>query len=239
MGEILLNVTRSYFNRIVGDADYPIRGRTSAFGDYHVILFDDVPSMLEDAPDSSVNTRLILAEIHELRELFSNRRSLEKNLHFIYSGNPNEIYLSKMVRNVLDLSTNSHSSLHCRISGVFSETENLLNCALGFLRQLHKVSSEVILMRISLVLREVIANAILHGNKSDCSKNVELSLIVDGNSNKLFVEVSDEGKDCDLQNIYRRTEPSHEARQHGIDIIHHFSSNVHANGSTLRIEFEL
>ncbi len=241
MSEIILNVTRTYFNRIQKNADHPIHGRTSAFGDYQIVLFSSVASMLENVPEIPKTTHLILAEMDEMKELFTNWHQLRQNLHFIYSNDPSAPFLHKTVGSVLNESQEPRSSLHCRIAGKFSETEQLLNCVLGYLHQLHHISNESTLFRISLVLREVIANAILHGNHSDCSKSIELSMIIDHRSNRLLVHVRDEGTDCDLNQIYRVSEPEAEypARQHGVDLIHHFSSDVKIENNRLRIEFVL
>ncbi len=241
MSEILLNVTRTYFNRVQKNADHPIRGRTSAFSDYQIVLYSSVTSMLENASRSPHTARLILAEMPEMKELFTNWHQLRENLHFIYSNDPNAPFLHKTISTVLEADAEPQSSLHCRIAGKFSETEQLLNCVLSYLHQLHQVSSESTLFRISLVLREVIANAILHGNQSDCSKSVELSIEVHHRTNRLAMEVRDEGNECDFGTIYRVREPDkdYSSDRHGVDLIRHFSSDVRIEDNRLRVEFEL
>lgn len=55
-----------------------------------------------------------------------------------------------------------------------------------------KIHDKNIMFDIRLILDELITNGVLHGNKCDRKKCVSLSIKID--SNKVRIEVSDEGK---------------------------------------------
>lgn len=90
-----------------------------------------------------------------------------------------------------------------------------------------------------LVLTEAVNNSILHGNRSNPNKNVEIDLRV-GNNNYSF-KVKDEGEGFDLNKV---PDPTHQSRitqpgGRGVHIMRTFANelNYSDNGRCVEIEF--
>jgi serine/threonine-protein kinase RsbW len=73
---------------------------------------------------------------------------------------------------------------------------------------------------------EAVANAIIHGNKADITKNIEISVCVD--RNKLNIEVQDEGDGFDASNLPDPLAPENIPKPcgRGIFLIKSFMDNV-------------
>lgn len=79
---------------------------------------------------------------------------------------------------------------------------------------------------VYLGLSEALTNSIIHGNKSNDSKNVFISIRFSGN--ELFVEIEDEGEGFPFENIYDPTctENIRKERGRGIFLIRHFADEI-------------
>ena len=74
----------------------------------------------------------------------------------------------------------------CRMSGTINSIIEYLQCSCGCI-------NEDILFEIKVILNELISNAIKHGNRQDCSKNVKISVGVSRDCFAYFI-IEDEGQ---------------------------------------------
>ncbi|MDZ7604742.1 MAG: ATP-binding protein [Cyclobacteriaceae bacterium] len=92
---------------------------------------------------------------------------------------------------------------------------------------------------IMIAVTESVNNAIMHGNKSDKSKNVTLSLSL--NQNTINFTIMDEGKGFDFQNLPDPTSPENidKPSGRGIFLMKHLSDEVSFknNGSLVQLSF--
>lgn len=94
-------------------------------------------------------------------------------------------------------------------------------------------------MMVTMV--EAVNNAILHGNKLDPTKNVEVKLYK--NNDSIYFEVSDEGDGFDYNNLPDPTDPQNIEKPHGrgIFLMKNLADEVTFlnNGSRVKIKFKL
>ncbi len=94
---------------------------------------------------------------------------------------------------------------------------------------------------ILILLTEAVNNAILHGNKSDESKNVEITCKL--NSNKISFIVSDEGPGFDFNSLPDPTDPANVEKLtgRGVFLMKQLSDYVifSDNGSTVELQFKI
>jgi len=92
---------------------------------------------------------------------------------------------------------------------------------------------------IMIAVTESVNNAIMHGNKSDKSKSVTLSLSL--NQNTINFTIKDEGKGFDFQNLPDPTAPENidKPSGRGIFLMKHLSDEVSFknNGSLVQLSF--
>ncbi len=92
---------------------------------------------------------------------------------------------------------------------------------------------------IMIAVTESVNNAIMHGNKSDKSKNVTLSLSL--NQNIINFTIIDEGNGFDFQNLPDPTSPENidKPSGRGIFLMKHLSDEVSFknNGSMVQLSF--
>ena len=104
------------------------------------------------------------------------------------------------VRNAPSISLMQHQSRHwtiesdvARIDGVVTTIVDLCEAA-GY-------SSRHCRLNIPVAVTEALSNAIVRGNASDAARDVRVSMVVD--SERLFVEVVDEGQGFDLSAVHQ------------------------------------
>ena len=92
---------------------------------------------------------------------------------------------------------------------------------------------------IMIAVTESVNNAIMHGNKSDRTKNVILSLTL--NNNIINFQIEDEGIGFDFQNLPDPTSPENldKPSGRGIFLMKHLSDEVNFsnNGSLVELSF--
>ena len=94
------------------------------------------------------------------------------------------------------------------------------------------------LFAIELVLEEVFANAVKHGNRSDPSKMVRFDCKL--SRDRICVRIEDEGDGFDLHSVADPREPANQmaASGRGILLVKHFASRVKWSERGNVIEFE-
>jgi serine/threonine-protein kinase RsbW len=85
---------------------------------------------------------------------------------------------------------------------------------------------------ILLAITEAVNNAIIHGNKNDINKTIELEFILADEFLKVIV--TDEGEGFDLEKVPDPTLPENLLNEHGrgIYIIKHFVDEIKVENST-------
>ena len=101
--------------------------------------------------------------------------------------------------------------------------------------------SDEIYGNILIATMEAANNAILHGNKNDISKKVEIKLRK--NKNLLYLTVKDEGPGFDYKNIPDPTAPENieKINGRGIFLMEKLSDKIEffKNGSVVKLTFQL
>jgi len=101
--------------------------------------------------------------------------------------------------------------------------------------------NEDIYGNVMIAVTESVNNAIIHGNKNDKSKNVDLSLEV--NQHYLCFTIKDEGSGFNYDNLPDPTAPENLLKTggRGIFLIRHLADEVKflAKGNTVQLKFNL
>jgi len=84
---------------------------------------------------------------------------------------------------------------------------------------------------IRLILNELISNCVLHGNKNDEQK--QINLFFSFNGKKIKIRVSDEGKGVKL--IKKCNQTTLEENGRGLIIVKGLSDKFHINGNTVTV----
>ena len=104
----------------------------------------------------------------------------------------------------------------------------------------YKVSPDIY-GNILVSLTEAVNNAIIHGNRSDESKSVQIQLRKKNDS--LNIRVSDEGRGFDYKNLPDPTAPENLMKigGRGVFLMQQLSDDIsfHNNGSTVEMQFKL
>lgn len=89
--------------------------------------------------------------------------------------------------------------------------------------------SEVKLNKLEMAVAEAAANCVLHGNKSDENKKVEVTIIVE--NNKLIVKFKDQGTGFKIDEIPDPTKPENILKNsgRGVHIMKAFLDNLEYN----------
>jgi len=94
---------------------------------------------------------------------------------------------------------------------------------------------------IMVAVTEGVNNAIVHGNLSDSSKNVELSLVIE--NDKVLFNITDEGKGFDHENLPDPTAPENleNVGGRGIFLMTHLADevNFNENGNNIELTFNV
>ena len=103
-----------------------------------------------------------------------------------------------------------------------------------------KFSSDVY-GNIMVAVTEGVNNAIVHGNQSDSTKNVQLSLIIE--ENKVLFNITDEGSGFDYEKLPDPTAPENLEKTggRGIFLMTHLADEVKFNetGNNIELGFNL
>jgi len=104
----------------------------------------------------------------------------------------------------------------------------------------HRIEDEVY-GKILVATIEAVNNAIIHGNKSDSNKKVDINLELDDEQVK--VKVRDEGEGFDHENVPDPTAPENIENIHGrgVFLMKRLSDEIHFNdkGTSVEMTFKL
>ena len=139
-----------------------------------------------------------------------------------------------------------HSSTEPRVHlEIGSRLENVELVQIAVEAALRQLSlEEEMSSRIGTAVREAVANAIQHGNRSDASKSVKVEFGLEGN--ELVIQVSDEGPGFDLESVPDPLDPANLLKPdgRGILLMNEFMDSVqysfnHNHGTTLEMRKQL
>lgn len=106
----------------------------------------------------------------------------------------------------------------------------------------NKISPDIF-GNILITTTEAVNNAIIHGNKNDQNKSVEITFKIDEDTNRIVFKITDEGNGFDYNNLPDPTSPENiqSIGGRGVFLIKQLSDFVifSNNGSTLELEFKL
>jgi len=148
--------------------------------------------------------------------------------------------LKYVLSNLLSIGNYSHklSSIHIQTNSSNKELENIISKVLSYVSNFEAIKDKVDKFKINLVLRELLTNAIRHGNNEDCNKKIITSIHHFANSDSIFIAVKDEGEGFDFYNFLDEIKKEDELRIHhrGLLIIKEFCKNIKCHKSVISLE---
>jgi len=118
----------------------------------------------------------------------------------------------------------------------FAEVDEVVKDAINALRELNIRRFDRAEFRINFMLREILNNAVEHGNGFDRTKKVVLTIRYEGSV--LFFDVQDEGKGID-RNLHGINDFVLRERNRGYEVIKNFEFDVLMDGSCVEISLNL
>jgi len=114
------------------------------------------------------------------------------------------------------------SKFEVRFSSNIYKAKQTVDEALSFIKESIKTLSLDDLYELKLILCELVYNAVIHGNKSNAEKNVNLMIEINGNH--IFAAISDEGTGFDYTKLlsklqYNDTESLYSETGRGIKLV--------------------
>lgn len=124
------------------------------------------------------------------------------------------------------------------ISSTFEAVHETVIEVMDQLKLVDRINNSKILFRVNFMLREVLNNAVEHGNKFHEDKKIFISVEIDGSI--LIAKVRDEGDGINL-------DPTHEHnmdyilrdRTRGISLVKQYQFELEANDTELRVTLDL
>ncbi len=128
------------------------------------------------------------------------------------------------ILNVLETITSGMNNIHIEVPSI-SENIRMIESFIDNAREKFQLNDDIY-GNIMIAITEAVNNAIKHGNESDSSKNVSLSLSLDENHIKFRIE--DEGHGFDYENLPDPTSPENIEKPggRGIFLMKHLSDEV-------------
>lgn len=118
----------------------------------------------------------------------------------------------------------------------FAEVDEVVKEALGELQKENIEGFEKAEFRINFMMREILNNAVEHGNHFDRTKKVQLT--IEYINNVLFFKVVDEGKGID-KNRHGINDFVLRERNRGYEVIKNFEFDVVVEGSLVEISLNM
>ena len=122
----------------------------------------------------------------------------------------------------------------------FSSYEEAAKIALfieKFLKEECNIKNEKHLFLLSIAIRELLNNAVSHGNCFDFQKKVKLKILFENNI--LIVQITDEGKGFELKKDCTEFKEPLRERCRGIWLIHEFGFEIEVQKNTVTAKINL
>jgi len=128
------------------------------------------------------------------------------------------------ILSALETTTRGMNNIHIEVPSL-SENIRMIESFIDNAREKFQLDDDIY-GNIMIAITEAVNNAIKHGNQSDSSKNVSLSLSLDDSQIKFIVE--DEGQGFDFENLPDPTAPENIEKPggRGIFLMKHLSDEV-------------
>jgi serine/threonine-protein kinase RsbW len=128
----------------------------------------------------------------------------------------------------------SLKDFYCRIPSDLGLMGNLVGDALNFIRNECRISDEIELFELKVIMNELVLNGIMHGNREDRKKSVKLHLALKEDDH-IYITVEDEGPGYDYKQVIESCELSMKETGRGILIVRELSERLIFNNAGNRI----
>lgn len=118
----------------------------------------------------------------------------------------------------------------------FAEVDEVVKDAIDTLKKLNIEKFEKVEFRINFMLREILNNAVEHGNRFDRNKKVFLTIAYE--NFVLFFKVQDEGAGID-KNRHGLNDFVLRERNRGYEVIKNFEFGVYTEGNVVEITLDV
>ncbi len=206
---------------------------------------------LRENPDSDyllTDYRKLDCSVEYKNVIFLNRCNYEyfqKNIstHFLFLSNTLNSFryiieeLDQLIKNHPDALLISHSYSHISEMKYIDRFTNYIS---EFFKKLEITIEDSYIFNIKLVFRELLTNAIRHGNANDRCKNVFLTYYYRKNDSTFGLIVRDEGKGFDFQKQLEDVDRNDLRVHHrGLFLIKTYASFIKCNNNSINVEFKL
>lgn len=125
-----------------------------------------------------------------------------------------------------------------QIPSSFKEVDLCVREVLSLLSAEEALSDESLLFKVSFVLRELMNNAVEHGNSFDVKKHIECLVAFD--MPILKIEISDEGKGFIINDAYYRAlDNEKRERKRGLKLIEELNFEIQIDRSTIQLKLNV
>lgn len=125
-----------------------------------------------------------------------------------------------------------------RIPSSFKDVDICVREVLTLLGDHETLADESLLFKVSFVLRELMNNAVEHGNKFDITK--QISCLITYDAPVFAIEISDEGSGFVINDAYLNVlDDEKRERRRGLKLIEELNFKVNIESSTIRLLMEV
>lgn len=105
----------------------------------------------------------------------------------------------------------------------------------------HANLDELEMFKINIVYRELMTNAVRHGNKFDENKLIQVELMMDDQIKNIYIKIKDEGVGFDYKSAYDNVDKFDELRvkQRGLFLINEFSEKIICKNNKMCVQIKL
>ncbi|PID28913.1 MAG: hypothetical protein CSB55_02275 [Candidatus Cloacimonadota bacterium] len=144
------------------------------------------------------------------------------------------------LKNCIFSQNNDFRSLQIGIRSTYGEADARMPAIKKFVTYFFGEISEIGIFNLNLVLRELITNAIRHGNREDESKSVVISIYIKEKNNKLLIKIQDQGEGFDFFGNFTAEKNKNDIlreKHRGLSIIHEYCENITTGSGEISVEF--
>jgi anti-sigma regulatory factor (Ser/Thr protein kinase) len=125
-----------------------------------------------------------------------------------------------------------------RIPSSFKDVDKSVRDVLRILENYEGLSDESLLFKVSFVLRELMNNAVEHGNRFDITKFINCIITFD--TSILAIEISDEGSGFVISDTYYNLlDDEKRERRRGLKLIEDLNFKIDIDDSTIRLKLNV
>ncbi|MCD4651789.1 MAG: ATP-binding protein [Candidatus Cloacimonetes bacterium] len=135
----------------------------------------------------------------------------------------------------------SHSALFFTAKSSIHHIDVVVDKIFKFVDCVTEIKGEEERFRLFLLLRELMTNAVLHGNKEHIESRIRIAILMVSEKHELVIVVGDEGNGFDLNQMMDMIKHEDDLREHhrGLLIVRSLSSRMYNKKNSMIVHFTL